>query len=499
MTQLSGACWAVTDDTGDGQSGSFGDAAWVDAVEASINALVHSTTNPTRSPLQTTDEVVEARGNFDSLAERLASVVDPDGVPVFVAPVGLTQTFRGIHLRTSPGASTAAHQVELIRAREIIYNDGHSDESNFADLAATVLPLTADITVSGAGGLDTGAEEVSTWYEIYVIRNPTTGVRNLLLHKAPYFFFDESQTTEDGGHVLRRATAPVNTKLAQGFQTTNAGPVEIVDLRLLRTGAVTGNIWLTIEADVAGAPSGVALATSQVIAVNSIHTASQMIRFVFHRPASVAAATQYYVVLQGDYAASDAVHVTWRADTTAATYANGTKQFYDGAAWASDADDDFWFRLYVTRGSTALTMPTDYTQYCRIGFVYNDGTSTFTPFLALDNKVTPLVDQSIVSGVTSTFPLLTLLTGFVPPVPVALGVVVQSAVDNEELIISPVPDGFRPSTNPRENGASVFQNPVGDNNIMIELAAILTQHEGCYLSSTGGGAFDAWVGSWEWF
>ena len=36
-------------------------------------------------------------------------------------------------------------------------------------------PVTADITVSGAGGLDTGIEAVSTWYAVYVIAD-TNGV-----------------------------------------------------------------------------------------------------------------------------------------------------------------------------------------------------------------------------------------------------------------------------------------------------------------------------------
>lgn len=39
---------------------------------------------------------------------------------------------------------------------------------------------TMDLTVSGAGGLDTGSEAVSTWYHIYAIYNPTTDTSKLL-------------------------------------------------------------------------------------------------------------------------------------------------------------------------------------------------------------------------------------------------------------------------------------------------------------------------------
>jgi hypothetical protein len=41
-------------------------------------------------------------------------------------------------------------------------------------------PITVDITVSGAGGLDTGSEAASTFYDVYVIRN-AVGVTNGLL------------------------------------------------------------------------------------------------------------------------------------------------------------------------------------------------------------------------------------------------------------------------------------------------------------------------------
>jgi len=36
--------------------------------------------------------------------------------------------------------------------------------------------VSVDITVSGAGGLDTGVEASNTWYYLHVIYNPTTDV-----------------------------------------------------------------------------------------------------------------------------------------------------------------------------------------------------------------------------------------------------------------------------------------------------------------------------------
>lgn len=45
--------------------------------------------------------------------------------------------------------------------------------------------LTADITASGANGLDTGSEATSTWYYVYVIYNPTTSTVASLLSVNP--------------------------------------------------------------------------------------------------------------------------------------------------------------------------------------------------------------------------------------------------------------------------------------------------------------------------
>ncbi len=500
MTQLSGACWAVTDDP-DGETGTIWDSAWVDAVEASINALIHSTTNPTETPASMIDEVVEARGTFETLNDRLSAVVDIDGLPVAQSGGrGLTQSFRGVHLRTAPGVATALHQVELLAVREIVYNDGRSDGEDFSGLASTVLPLVADITVSGAGGLDTGAEATSEWYEIYAIRNDTTGVRNLLLHLAPRatpggFLI----VGDDGAHTLRRATAPLNEKLAQGFQMPSAGPLEIADVMLVRTGAVVGDVWFTIEADVAGAPSGVALATSQIVNAANISTTAQWIRFTFRRPANVAAATQYHLVLQGNYAISDAAHIAWRADTSAAGYANGSKESYDGAVWTADPDDDFMFWMW-TSSRTDLVMPSGYTQYCLIGYVYNNSSNNFLPFVAFDRKVVPLAEKSVTVGTASATPLLTYLADEIPYGSVAMSLIVSCATNAGDVCVGPVPDGISQTADQhRQNGAVRFKNPAGDNTIKVELAPILTQYQACYLSSVGGNAFSTWLGMWEWF
>jgi len=59
------------------------------------------------------------------------------------------------------------------------------EDSNVAFIVYAGAPLTANITSSGAGGLDTGSEASNTWYYVYVIQNPTTGTVSVLISASP--------------------------------------------------------------------------------------------------------------------------------------------------------------------------------------------------------------------------------------------------------------------------------------------------------------------------
>lgn len=69
----------ITDDNGDRQSGTpIGHDVFL-AAEVAINAVVHSPANPTITPADTIDEVVEARGSFTTLDERIDSLAAGGG------------------------------------------------------------------------------------------------------------------------------------------------------------------------------------------------------------------------------------------------------------------------------------------------------------------------------------------------------------------------------------------------------------------------------------
>jgi hypothetical protein len=72
--------------------------------------------------------------------------------------------------------------------------------------------ITVDITVSGANGLDTGSEAVSTWYYVWAICNPTTGVVAGLLSVS------STSPTMPSGYTKKRLIGAVRNKSDGNFQ-----------------------------------------------------------------------------------------------------------------------------------------------------------------------------------------------------------------------------------------------------------------------------------------
>ena len=70
MTQLSGAAWAVTDDDGTGQSGTVGDVAFFDDIEAALEAYIVDPNNPTGHLLDQVQppSAGDLQATYDSIA-----------------------------------------------------------------------------------------------------------------------------------------------------------------------------------------------------------------------------------------------------------------------------------------------------------------------------------------------------------------------------------------------------------------------------------------------
>lgn len=352
----------------------------------------------------------------------------------------LRQTFRGFVSRTHPDADKAAYQC-LANCEAAVMNTG----SQVEDWSNIVFDVSRafDPAFPALGGLDTGTEQASTWYQKYLIYKSSDGTKAGLLHRAENYGPDQSFTaTQDTGRALRLASATATDKIAQGVQFTTAGPVPFVDLQLNKGGSPTGRIWVTVEADSGGNPSGIALATSDKLDVSLVSSSVQWIRFVFRTPCTISAATQYHLVLQGDYTRSDTNSALWRG-VVAGGYANGASKEYNGASWSASSGAnglDRLFRLYVTQNGTALSLPSGYDQYCLVSHVYNNSSSDFVKMQALDRRVWR-EDVTVFSGFTATVPTLTDLSAYLPPVPVE-AFFYSSGSAGDRLAISQVPDGY---------------------------------------------------------
>lgn len=100
----------------------------------------------------------------DILAGQIVTIVyDGTNFQLMAAPrvLALRDAARGLVVKNN--TSNPNYQVD-ISADEIILQDAAGNPMRVLNLS-----MTADITVSGAGGLDTGSEAVSTWYHLWVI------------------------------------------------------------------------------------------------------------------------------------------------------------------------------------------------------------------------------------------------------------------------------------------------------------------------------------------
>lgn len=284
-------------------------------------------------------------------------------------------THHGVVLRTDRDSTDSLKKVELVTCDYIVMDDGVALRNDSGEWSGK----TADITVAGTGGLDTGTEDSVAWYEIYAIAKED-GTRNLLLHKSHIWRYDTFNTTgEDSGQAVRAATA--NTYVAQGFQLFDSAEIMAITLRLSKAGSPTGVMGVIIYSDSAGLPN-VALLQSHYLDVSRLTGDVGDVIFTFPRTGTVlSGSTQYHVMLYGNWAINGTDYVEWRMDGSAGTYAEGSKSLWNGSAWSAVADDDMIFSIIIEYGVNSLVYPSGYTKKCLLGWVYNDGSSNFVPFI----------------------------------------------------------------------------------------------------------------------
>ena len=100
------------------------------------------------------------------------------------------------------------YQLDISADWVTVYADDDSGPGIPITLTST---KTADITISGAGGLDTGAEAVSTWYYVYVIYKSSDGTKEVLLSVS------ESSPTMPSGYDYKRIIGAVRNDGSSNF------------------------------------------------------------------------------------------------------------------------------------------------------------------------------------------------------------------------------------------------------------------------------------------
>lgn len=284
-------------------------------------------------------------------------------------------THQGVVLRTARNSTDALKRVELVTCDYIIMDDGAVLRNDNGEWSGKY----ADISLSGAHGLDSGTEGNVSWYEIYAIAKED-GTRDLLLHKSHTWRYDTFHNTgEDSGQAVRAATA--NTMVAQGFKLYDTAEIVSITLRVAKVGSPTGVMSLAVYSDNAGAPN-VAQIQSYSLDVSRLTSGISEVAFNFPRTGTVLlGAAQYHMLLQGTWAINGTDYVSWRMDGSAGTHAEGSKSLWNGSTWSADTDDDMIFWVFTEYGVASLVYPSGYTKKSFLGWVYNDSFSNFVPFI----------------------------------------------------------------------------------------------------------------------
>lgn len=353
-------------------------------------------------------------------------------------------------LRSGSGYVDYKTKVRLSQAQSIHLSDGRK--------IPLTAPIEADITVSGAGGLDTGTEAASTWYQPYVIAKndgtyvngqwtapPTTSLIFRTMHQ---YAVDQSQASLISVQALNDAAA--RTYLAQSFTPATTGKMPFVELYLARLGGSTpaGDVYVEIQTNSAGSPSGTVVATSVKLDASIMNSNNGYLIFPFEVMPTLTAATSYWIVLKSTYA-TGAAYVHWYY-SDASGYGGAGKR-WDGAAWQVDsANRDYAHRTYVMVDATpSLTLPSGYTAYTKAGPpVHNGSGSDFRPFAAIGRQVIvgnptgSVTPAGIYLGTTgaSTNVLPIDVSSVLPPELVTVEVY-ASAAAGVFAEVYPVPDG----------------------------------------------------------
>lgn len=297
----------------------------------------------------------------------------------------------GVYLRWQSNT-----QVKLTKAQTISFDDGPKVR-NWTE-------KTADITVAGAGGLDTGSERTNRWYEVYAIGKSTDGRRTrvmtsddaLILHLSPPAARTLSMAS-DGVSVRGLRTTNDLERIAQGFVVGSTDVVmTAVEVEMAVNNVAYMDpylIWVTIQGS-----TGTSLLPNDGDVKGTSGTKPARITqnvqvFTFATPITLLAGQKYWIVLHGDYpiSAVGTQFDTWLTENVIAlpySYPVNMATYTNGAgtpplnAWkdATPAMPGGFKIIASPIGNSDLVLPNGYLYSKLIGYVYNDISGNFRKF-----------------------------------------------------------------------------------------------------------------------
>jgi hypothetical protein len=136
----------------------------------------------------------------------------------------------------------------------------------------------------------------------------------------------------------------------ESFIPSVTAPLTRISLNLSKLGSPAGNLWITLEADSGGFPSGIPLDISENINISSLPTSPTYayINFDFLGGYQLQSGTSYWFVLHGDQPYGNDINQVKDGVSDIGSYTTGLFKIYDSGvdSWSGDQGYDLQFKEY---------------------------------------------------------------------------------------------------------------------------------------------------------
>lgn len=264
-------------------------------------------------------------------------------------------------------------------------NQGTS-QATFTNASATATISSGTWPTNAAGGR-ISSDGGATWYNILTRDSGTqltldanyTGTTGAYSYKLRMSVFSGSVIKLNGVSGSETADVSItgvmnsttsigygagNTDRAQTFQAGITGLLTKVDVKLQKTGTLTGNVEVSIVATAGGTPiQGSVLSSVESIANSSLTGSPALYTFTFASPAAVTSGTTYAIFFHSTYT-PDTINYPILSTYNTNPYANGKIWSFDAGAWdgGTYASYDASFITYVNPASTVTSEYVSVTQ-----------------------------------------------------------------------------------------------------------------------------------------